>query len=378
LPDWLKFDSVSGTFSGMPPGGNPAVVDVVVIARDAESREARVNFTLELGVPGADSAPATAPVASVPRPLDAGTGLVDRQVSPGETPAAAAPGALLDASAGLKTLPSTPGSAGRLAADAQAAGAAPGAQSSAISEATDKPFAAAESAKAISAAAFARLDAENRGFQLARISEAETSRVAAAEGDITGGHRLFIYHGIKEARGANEFTVPRDAFAHTDPASVVHLEAQLADGGSLPSWLSFDALTGSFRGVAPDGRAIIDVLITAHDDEGREASIIIRLDLGEKDDVTGARSAIETEDRASTAGASSDDLASRRVAADEDTADSVDDSGGEAASLQAEKQPAKRSALPFSEQIKAARVTRDPVLAKILGESGKPTKRTPA
>jgi hypothetical protein len=183
---------------------------------------------------------------------------------------------------------------------------------------------------------------------------------------------LFVHGGVKEARGDTEFVIPQDMFAHTDPNAVVRLEAKLADGSILPSWLSFDSQTGAFRGVAPDGRAILDLIITAHDDSGREATVSITLELGvpaDGDEKSGDR---DSDLGQNTGNVNSDDFASRRVAADDDTADSVDATGAKSGIAGDGKQPAKRSALPFSEQIKAAKATRDPVLAKILGDPKNP------
>jgi hypothetical protein len=216
-----------------------------------------------------------------------------------------------------------------------------------------------------------------QGFQVLRVAESDASN-ASSSGDFQGdGQRLFVHGGLKEARGDTEFVIPQDLFAHTDPNAVVRLEAQMADGSSLPSWLSFDSQTGTFRGVAPDGRAILDLVITAHDDSGREATVAITLELGapaDRDGKTGEKGPDLGQD---TGGADSDDFAARRVAADDDTADSVDATGTKSGSTGDGKLPAKRSALPFSEQIKAAKTTRDPVLAKIIGGSNNTGNRRP-
>jgi hypothetical protein len=44
LPDWLIFDRVLGTLSGEPPAGQAGELEIEVIARDAEGREARTWF----------------------------------------------------------------------------------------------------------------------------------------------------------------------------------------------------------------------------------------------------------------------------------------------------------------------------------------------
>ncbi|MES1264687.1 MAG: putative Ig domain-containing protein, partial [Variovorax sp.] len=48
LPDWLKFDRMQGTLSGEPPEGLAGELDIEVIARDTEGREARTAFKLSI------------------------------------------------------------------------------------------------------------------------------------------------------------------------------------------------------------------------------------------------------------------------------------------------------------------------------------------
>jgi hypothetical protein len=70
LPFWLHFDSVTGTFRGTPPGGQHIALEIILMARDEEGREASLEFTLELGVKISDEAPIkadSAPTAPQPR-----------------------------------------------------------------------------------------------------------------------------------------------------------------------------------------------------------------------------------------------------------------------------------------------------------------------
>jgi hypothetical protein len=48
LPAWLRLDPVSGTFIGVPPEGFDATLEIEVVARDTEGREARVQFSLDV------------------------------------------------------------------------------------------------------------------------------------------------------------------------------------------------------------------------------------------------------------------------------------------------------------------------------------------
>jgi hypothetical protein len=48
LPAWLVFNPTTGTFEGVPPAGAPDELAIMVIARDAEGREASTIFRLKL------------------------------------------------------------------------------------------------------------------------------------------------------------------------------------------------------------------------------------------------------------------------------------------------------------------------------------------
>jgi len=62
LPDWLKFDRVQGLLTGEPPAGLTGEIEIEVIARDAEGREARTVFKLSIETVRA-SAGGTEPLA---------------------------------------------------------------------------------------------------------------------------------------------------------------------------------------------------------------------------------------------------------------------------------------------------------------------------
>ncbi|WP_158273315.1 Ig-like domain-containing protein [Limnohabitans sp. WS1] len=70
-------------------------------------------------------------------------------------------------------------------------------------------------------------------------------------------------------------------FLDVDRNDVISLKATLADGGALPAWLSFDASTGSFSGLAPSGTApaILDIVVTATDLAGLKVSDTFKFNL---------------------------------------------------------------------------------------------------
>jgi len=49
LPGWLRFDSATGKFTGQPPAGFSGVLQISVIARDSQGREAVTTFKIKVG-----------------------------------------------------------------------------------------------------------------------------------------------------------------------------------------------------------------------------------------------------------------------------------------------------------------------------------------
>jgi VCBS repeat-containing protein len=70
------------------------------------------------------------------------------------------------------------------------------------------------------------------------------------------------------------FKLPAGSFADADKGDVLTYSATLADGSKLPSWLKFDAATGTFSGVAPKQVASFDVRVTATDKVGATGSTV--------------------------------------------------------------------------------------------------------
>ncbi|HYF17631.1 MAG TPA: Ig-like domain-containing protein, partial [Ramlibacter sp.] len=104
-----------------------------------------------------------------------------------------------------------------------------------------------------------------------------TIGTGATTGTGTGeGALLAVLNGIPTLAATPNglsYTVPRDAFVHTDGKAVVKLEARLAGGEPLPSWLSFDGVSGLFNGQPPPGEPMptLQVEVVARDNNGREA-----------------------------------------------------------------------------------------------------------
>ena len=99
--------------------------------------------------------------------------------------------------------------------------------------------------------------------------------------------RLSLYHGISDqyadAGATSSFSVPYDAFAHTDPNERILLSATQANGQPLPGWVRFDPQSGKFELAAPSGyRGELTIKVVARDSQGREASALFRFSVGER------------------------------------------------------------------------------------------------
>jgi hypothetical protein len=322
LPTWLSFDAQSGLLTGTPPSAQAAGVEVKITARDDAGREASVSFRLQLGAGAQTSQLPAGDIATAQR-----VGSVAEDI---QKPAASDRQALAD------KLVATP---------------------------------------AISGVDTGRVQPALRGFDAVRLPNDDPSvaRDAAAMGG--SGYRLFVYNGIANVHldDAGIFRVPPDAFAHTDPSAIVLLEARLASGSPLPSWLSFDGVTGQFSGTPPEGlRGEIELEVTAKDTEGREARANFRL-------VVGAVPMAEAE------GAPEGQNSRLGLSVDKEVADKLREKASELA-----KQPAAKLVIPvkpglaekaapppgapsFSEQLVVAKAGQDPLLGRIVqADSGTP------
>jgi len=78
---------------------------------------------------------------------------------------------------------------------------------------------------------------------------------------------------IGSARGPQTYTIPEEAFLHSDANAVIKLTATTLDNTELPSWVSFDPVTGTFIVDPPPGGATeVTVRVIARDQYGGQAS----------------------------------------------------------------------------------------------------------
>ena len=333
LPTWLQFNAVTGQFQGTPPAGVSGALELEITAKDADGREASLTFKLQLGLPASElPQPASLPA----KPADG---------TRSEFMGAAASDFLGTDANGVGGVVGP-----RIATSLLGAGTnVPIRDESTAPGTTDIRSDVRDSA----------VPPESKGFPVVRLSESSADLMPVSISDIQA--RLFVYQGIKDAIGFDQFQVPRDVFAHTDTGAVVKLEIRSATGEALPSWLEFDSFTGMFRGLPPGGGGIsLELILTAQDSEGREASVEFKLDLGVKE---GSSKAIRAERADSELILGSDDLdadvgrdKAQRLA-DVREAKLLKEKG-----LKVEKHGAKS----FAEQIRAAKSTKDPVLTNIL------------
>ncbi|MCQ4296031.1 VCBS domain-containing protein [Pseudomonas stutzeri] len=122
-------------------------------------------------------------------------------------------------------------------------------------------------------ATFADIYTQRAGFQIVVIEAPQP--------------RLSLYHGVADqyadAGTQTSFSVPYDAFAHTDPNERILLSATQANGQPLPGWVRFDPQSGKFELSAPANyRGEITIKIVARDSQGREASSLFRFNVGDR------------------------------------------------------------------------------------------------
>jgi hypothetical protein len=124
-----------------------------------------------------------------------------------------------------------------------------------------------------SAASFPGTLTDNAGF-----------RAAVVESSTPG---LTVFKGVTDqfvdGDKGSRVSLPYDAFAHTNANAVIRLQAAQADNSPLPSWVSFDPQAGNFEVKPPEGfKGKLELKVVARDNEGREATVIFRVFVGEQ------------------------------------------------------------------------------------------------
>lgn len=95
-------------------------------------------------------------------------------------------------------------------------------------------------------------------FQLVIYSNSQTVSLSP----VTGGVPASV--AFVDGAGSGSYTVPATAFNFLgETANDLTYSATLDGGGALPSWLSFDTVTGTFSGNPPNGSTDVSVKVTA-------------------------------------------------------------------------------------------------------------------
>lgn len=152
--------------------------------------------------------------------------------------------------------------------------------------------------------------------------------------------------------GRLSFAIPADAFAHTNPRATIRLEARLASGEALPSWIAFNSVTGRLTGTAPDGfEGVLRIHVTARDQQGLQASTEFTIDV---------RNLAATAKPAGEQQSGTEETAPQRP--DQGTADGEKQEAAAAADQPRQDKTlpvlAKRGAAGFADQLRAVREVR--------------------
>ena len=87
---------------------------------------------------------------------------------------------------------------------------------------------------------------------------------------------------VEQNSNSAKFTIPYDAFMHSKQDAVIKLQAKQADDAPLPVWVKFDPQSGTFEANPPPNfKGKIELKVIARDDDGREATSIFRLFVGD-------------------------------------------------------------------------------------------------
>ncbi len=101
------------------------------------------------------------------------------------------------------------------------------------------------------------------------------------------GSLLAVFRGMPdqfvEGDGVAYVSVPWDSFFHTHSDVRVTVNASLADGSALPAWIQLNPDTGVFQLAPPRGfQGELAIRLQARDGQGREATTLFRLHVGER------------------------------------------------------------------------------------------------
>jgi Ca2+-binding RTX toxin-like protein len=260
LPSWLQFDPATGTFTGTPTNGDVGSLSLHVTATDAGGLSTSQNF--ELVVNNTNDAPSVAESAV----NQSATQDVDfSYVLPANTFADVDAGDVLTLSATQADGSALPSWLNFDAATGTFSGTPANADVGSLSVQVTAKDMAGETAST------------TFDIDIANVNDApsvvnELTSQSARQGD------MFSY------------VVPADTFTDIDvpdalALSARRLSATKADGSALPSWLNFDAATGTFSGTPANGDVgSVSIEVIATDIGGATASSTFDIDIANVND----------------------------------------------------------------------------------------------
>lgn len=255
LPSWLSFDPATGTFSGTPANENVGTLSLQVTATDPGGLSVAQTFNLVVdntndaptATAGAVDATATQDQAfsmTLPADIFADIDAGDSLTYTATLANGSALPSWLQFDASTMTLSGTPanGDVGNLAVNIIA---------------TDGSNASAM---------------KSVNLSVANVNDAPV--LAQHMGDQSATEDAPF-----------SFVVPANTFADIDAADSMTLSATQEDGSALPSWLNFDASTGTFSGTPANGDVgSISIKVTAKDAAGAMVSDVFNIGVANTND----------------------------------------------------------------------------------------------
>lgn len=260
LPDWLKFDATTGTFSGTPTTAGTHTLRVT--ATDASGAQASQAFTLNILSEGGNLAPITAPDAEnlmEDRKLLAwGNVLANDRDPEGKALKVADPG-IRQGEYGILTLLSN------------------GSYAYVLNDFSSKVQGLGEGETVTERFSYQASDGSVR-------SSGELAVTVQGTNDSPELTRRLV--DVQLGKGKSfSWQLPAGSFIDRDRNDKLTYTAKLADGKALPSWLKFDAATQTFSGTAPaNAKNSIEVRVMASDGHGESsvASDVFKVSFGSR------------------------------------------------------------------------------------------------
>ncbi|MBX9459550.1 MAG: putative Ig domain-containing protein [Rhizobium sp.] len=240
LPAWLSFDVATGTFSGMPASGDAGSVSIDVIADDGQGGTVTDTFSIVIA--------------------DTSDALVVANAIPNQS---ATEGASFTYQFGSGTFANVDASVMPLLYSAQLHGGDPLPAWLSFDAAT-RTFSGTPANGDVGTLSVVVLADDGNGKTASDTFEIVVANMNDAPGVV---NPIANQNATEDA--AFNFQFAASTFYDIDVADTLTYSAQLAGGGALPSWLSFDAATRTFAGTPiNDNVGTVSIDVIADDGNG--------------------------------------------------------------------------------------------------------------